>query len=602
MSRDICPQCRRNMVEQGLGDVCEGCQGIPNACPCDPISTGDMTDLLPEAVCPDGYEIEAGGVYALRADKAGSPVRVRVTWAPLFPVHVYAAPDGDQLVELAWYDRGHWTRRIVPRSVAKSGRRLVAQLGDAGLPVTDADAKLAERWLAAFEQANRSAVRTEKIARQLGWQRDGEFVTATGRPYKVEPKYDEQRAALEAHHPRGTLAGWQKAVALLRDFPAVLPSLYAGLGAALLGPLDLDSFTVDTSGRSTRGKTISVMCAASCWFDPSEKSDGMFHWRTTMIAIEKRFNLCNGLPVVVDETRTVKTPELVDSVLYQVPKNRGTPRGGGWPSMLPWRTIVLSTGEQPALSFTTHEGASARVLSVRRAPFGSDGEQSAAAAGRVREGVLASFGTAGPEFVKQLRAELSRDRRDDDGQDVGQRHATLTEKFRGHSSDIAARRAPLIACLYLAGQLAHEWGIIPFAPPEVDEWLGLFAEGDQVRNDNRPEMALDVVREVLVSHQDKMIGLAGADPRGQAERPPASGWLGHEAKEGPAVLPEKLREELKRRGYELDAVIPGWLEMGALLTKVGARPAYLINRRTGGRQAKHLIFKREVLSPEGDDE
>lgn len=595
MSRETCSQCRRNLVEQGLGDVCEGCQNFPDACPCEPISTGDMSDLLPAAVCPDGYETEAGGVYALRAAKDGSPVRVRVTWAPLFPVHVYAAPDGDQLVELAWYDRGHWTRRIVPRSVAKSGRRLVTQLGDAGLPVTDADAKLAERWLAAFEQANRSAVRTEKIARQLGWQRDGEFVTGSGAPYRVEPKYDEQRGALEAHHGRGSLAGWRKSVALLVDYPAVLPSLYAGLGAALLDPLGLDSFTVDTSGRSTRGKTISAMCGASCWFDPSEKSDGMFHWRTTMIAIEKRLNLCNGLPVVVDETRTVKTPELVDQVLYQVPKNRGTPRGGGWPSMLPWRTIVLSTGEQPALSFTTHEGASARVLSVRRAPFGSDGEQSAAAAGRVRDGVLAAYGTAGPEFIRRLRAELRRGGQGDGGDAIRQRHATLTEKFRGQS-DISARRAPFVACLYLAGQLAHEWEIIPFAPPALDDWLGLFADGDQARNDNRPEMALDVVREFIAAQQDKMLS------NGTGERPPATGWIGTMAKEGPALLPEKAREELKRRGYELDAVIPGWVEMGALVTRDNQRPKYLIPRRLGGPLAKLLIFRHEVIDLESDEQ
>jgi hypothetical protein len=309
--------------------------------------TGDVTDLLPDGVCPEGYEVVPGGVSALRLAKDGSPVRARVTWAPLYPVHIFVAPDGDQLVELAWWDGKRWTRRIVLRSVAKSGRRLVAQLGDAGLPATEADAKSVERWLAAFEQQNRPKIPMEKIARQLGWQRDGEFVTSNGGPYRVEPKYDQQRGALEAHHARGTLDRWRQAVTPLAGYPAVLPSLFAGFGAPLLDVLGLDSFTVDTSGRSTRGKTISAMCGASCWFDPSEKSDGMFHWRTTMIGVETRLNLANGLPVILDETRTVKTAELVDQVLYQVPKNRGTPRGGGWPSMLPWRVIVLSTGEQP---------------------------------------------------------------------------------------------------------------------------------------------------------------------------------------------------------------------------------------------------------------
>lgn len=590
MSVETCSQCRRELVAEGIGDVCSGCTNTPDSCPCEPITTGLVTDLLPGAELPDKYAVEPGGVFWVRETRDG-PVNVRTTWAPVIPVRVYIDPTGDHLVELAWWDHGRWITRIVARSVTKSGRRLVNELGDAGLPVTDADSKLAERWLAAFESANRTVIPREKIARQLGWQCDGQFVTSSGAPYRVEPKYDEQVGALKAHHPRGTIKQWQAAIGCLGDYPGVLPSLYSGLGAPLLELLELDSFTVDTSGRSSRGKTISVMCGASCWHDPGEKSDGMFHWRTTMIAAEKRLNLVNGLPVVIDETRIVKTPELVDQVLYQVPKNHGTPRGGGWPSMLPWRTIVLSTGEQPALSFTPHEGASARVLSVRQAPFGTS-ENGGTAAERVRAGVIANYGTAGPAFIKRLRTELAVDGY---RETLAERHRQLTEKFRGDSA-ISGRRAPLVACVYLAGHLAHEWGIIPFAPPEEAAWLGLFADGDQERNDDRPRMALDIVAEYVAAHQEAMF-----DPAGRQTAPP-TGWIGRETRDGPALLPEKVKEELKRRGYELEAVLPGWLETGAIVTRDNQRPKHLISQRIGGRSAKHLIFRREILAPEDDGE
>jgi hypothetical protein len=82
------------------------------------------------------------------------------------------------------------------------------------------------------------------------------------------------------------------------------------------------------------------------------------------------------------------------------------------------------------------------------------------------------------------------------------------------------------------------------------------------------------------------------------KHPPVTGWIGYDAKEGPALLPQKLREELKRTGYELDAVLPGWLEMGALFTLDRQRPPHLIPRRLGGTMAKHLIFRREVMTPE----
>ena len=386
--------------------------------------------------------------------------------------------------------------------------------------------------------------------------------------------------------PSGTLAAWKDAIAAARDHVIVQVGAYAGLASPLLHPLGLDSFTVDFSGRSTRGKTITAMVALSCWADPSDRSEGMLTWQTaSVIGIEKRLNLVSGLTVVVDETRLVKDPALVDAVLYMIPKNHGRPRGGGWPNMIPWRAVVVSTGEQAATSFTSHQGASARVLSVQSPPFGTDGKASRGAAETVKDGVEANYGTAGPAFAARLQARLAED--GGTGK-LRTRHQELTEMLRG-STDMTGRRAPLAACLALAAELAAEWDILPFAAPDVAAWSGMFASDEQ--RDNRPEMALDLVRQYLAAHADKMWG------SNDGSHPPASGWIGHKAKEGPALLPEKLREELRKRGYELDAVIPGWLEMGALLTKDSQRPPYLIGRRTAGHLSRHLIFRDEIIDP-----
>jgi hypothetical protein len=257
--------------------------------------------------------------------------------------------------------------------------------------------------------------------------------------------------------------------------------------------------------------------------------------------------------------------------------------------MIPWRAVVVSTGEQPATSFTSHQGASARVLSIQSPPFGTDGTTSRNAAETVKAGVEANYGTAGPAFAGRLQASLAED--GGTGKLRG-RHQELTEMLRG-STDMTGRRAPLAACLALAAELAAQWGIVPFGAPDVTTWSGLFASDEQ--RDNRPEMALDLVREYLAAHADKMYG------SGDGSRPPAGGWIGHEAREGPALLPEKLREQLRRHGYELDAVLPGWLELGALLTSGRQRPAHLIPRRTAGHQARHLVFHREVIDPEPED-
>jgi len=540
---------------------------------------------LPDGyVIPEPYIVAPDGIPLRRDDGAGY---ARVAWSWLFPVRVYVDPEGDQLVELAWRDGCRWVCRLIRRAVTKSGRKLVNEAGDAGLPVIEAEAKQAERWLAAAEAANQAAIARQPVARQLGWQADGKtFVTGQDTPWRVEPRYSDQVAALAAHHPCGTLDAWKDAIAAARDHVIVQVGAYAGLASPLLHPLGLDSFTVDFSGRSTRGKTITAMVALSCWADPSDRSEGMLTWQTaSVIGIEKRLNLVSGLTAVVDETRLVKDPALVDSVLYMIPKNHGRPRSGGWPNMIPWRAVVVSTGEQPATSFTSHQGASARVLSVQSPPFGTDGKASRGAAETAKEGVEANYGTAGPAFVTRLQARLAED--GGTGK-LRARHQELTEMLRG-STDMTGRRAPLAACLALAAELAADWEILPFGAPDVAAWSGMFASDEQ--RDNRPEMALDLVRQYLAAHADKMWG------SNDGSHPPASGWIGHKAREGPALLPEKLREELRRRGYELDAVIPGWLEMGALLTKDSQRPPYLIGRRTAGHLSRHLIFRDEIIDP-----
>ncbi|GAB3979154.1 hypothetical protein GCM10029978_073770 [Actinoallomurus acanthiterrae] len=549
------------------------------------LDTGDETgvgagvvfgaDGLPAGyTTPDGYETSSDGVWALKTVK-GEEVAIRIAWAPLVILRVFIDPAGDQLVELAWTDRGRTVRRIVrrivPRSVAKSGKRLVSALGDAGLPVIESDARGAERWLAALEACNRDVIERVPLARWLGWQDDGTFVTSQDTPRRVEVRYDEQAPALASHRPGGTFEDRQAVIKHIQPYPVAQMALYAGLAATLLHPLGLDSFTIDFSGRSTRGKTTGAMVRLSCWADPTEKGDGISSWRTTMLAVEKRLNLVRGLPVVLDETRVVKFPELVDQVLYQVPKNHGTPRGGGWPSGLPWRTILISTGEQSALSFTTHQGAAARVLAVQSPPFGTDGPDSAAAAIAVRDGLAEHFGTAGPEFVARLVEGLAKP---NGLERLIARHKVLTGTYRG-STDMTARRAPMVAALALAADLAHHWGIVPVPPPDEEVWMRLFTAVDPT--DNRPEMALDVIREYIASRGQDLWKPHTMDDQ------PHGGWIGREltidGKPTVGLLPEKLREALSRAGYELATVVPGWREIGALVDD----PKYSPPPRSGGR-------------------
>jgi hypothetical protein len=311
----------------------------------------------------------------------------------------------------------------------------------------------------------------------------------------------------------------------------------------------------------------------------------LYSWRTTPLAAEKRLNLVNGILVVFDETRTAK-PETVDHLLYQLPMNRGASRNAPWPSGLPWSTVVLSTGEQPALSFTSHQGAAARVLSVSRPPF-PGGDRVGIDACAVRDGVNEHFGHAGPSFVQHLRAA--------DEATLRKRHADLIPQVAG-SGDLAGRRAPLLAAHVLAGQLAREWGLLPFEPPSATDWQAAFQTAEET--DNRGEMALNIVRELVASH-----GQALWNPVSLAQEPNA-GWIGryieHERGRTVALLPQQLRAQLARAGYDLDAVLPAWREDGVILRVGDDRSPWTATRKCGASKARLYVFAPGTIEF-GDD-
>lgn len=555
---------------------------------------GDGLDLVTgrdDCPLPDGYQIPGGfqvtpnGIWSTDGRYGPS----RVSWAWLFPVRVYIDPDGAQWIELAWFDHGHWVSRLIRKSVAKSGRKMVAEIGDIGLPVTDSEARDAERWLAAAEASNNDTVPRLPVARQLGWQKDGTFVTGQDAPWRVEPSYPDQAAALGAHHPKGTPAGWKKATGHAKNYKVVQAGIWTGLAPVLLEPLDIDSFTTDVGGKSTRGKTITAAAALSCWCEPSQGGDGMISWQATVIQIEKRLNLCNGMLAVIDESQLATDPAAIDTVLYVVPKNHGKPRGGGYPNMIPWRVILFSTGERPITSFTANQGVSARVLSIQRAPFGAEGEAGRKAAEALSAGIAENFGLAGPAFAARVQELISTP---DGRAQLRKRHAELTEKLRGET-DMSGRRAPLIAVIALAAELANKWKITEFDEWETAEWLALFSADEQ--RDNRSEMALDVVREYIAANKERMWGSDAKD------YVPVGGWIGRYVGEDPALLHEKLSEELKRRGYQLEAVVPGWLEADVIVVSQNPalRPPWKIPQRIGtGRGTptpKHVIFRSEAI-------
>lgn len=551
----------------------------------------DLTTAFDLRGCkvPRGYRITARGVD--HTTGKDDPPWARFTYAPLVVTAAYEDPDGEQSIQLSWTDRGKTISRIVGRDIAKRGRELVKTLGSAGLPAIEGDARVLERWLAEFEAANPAAIPHEKLARNLGWQPDGTFVSSPDSGIKLEVRYDEQRVPSQAFGMAGTFEDWRAAMALLEPYTVPRIVNAASLAAPLLRPLGIPSFTVDVSSRSTKGKTTALQCGCSVWANPSENAAAISNWRGTAFAIEKRFNLVRGLPTFLDETMAVSDEGIIDYVLYQLPMNQGKDRSGGYAGALPWETILLSSGERTALSYTRNQGAAARTLCTSEAPFGDDGAE---VAREVHDAVFANYGHAGPRFAELIRKGLARD----GGRDrLKARHKELAALFRGDNA-MTGRRAPMVAVLALAEAMACKAGILPYEPLSMETWAQTFTASNAT--DNQPEMAMDVVREYIAAHSFELWPSRAPD-----DRPPLRGWLGAVKvnSEGTfiAIMPERLRTILSDAGYSLDAVLGGWVSAGYLSSAVDrGKTTYRIVTRFDGRTARCFQFTPQALTLNDD--
>ena len=159
----------------------------------------------PRTTTPEPYKVNRAGVHVLQA--FGQTQRwSQITYAPLVITKAYTDADGKKSVELAWTDRGKVVRRVVSREAVVRGRELIKSLGGDGLPVLEGDAREVERWLATFEAENVETIPTGYVARYLGWQPDGTFVSGPDGDTRVEVTYEEQKGAAAALWQRGVPA------------------------------------------------------------------------------------------------------------------------------------------------------------------------------------------------------------------------------------------------------------------------------------------------------------------------------------------------------------------------------------------------------------
>jgi uncharacterized protein (DUF927 family) len=439
------------------------------------------------AEIPRGYAITPQGSVVEVSDNGPAPITRSPVWLVAFTRDESRESWG---ALLAWLDRDGCRHE----AAVSSGRfheqslALPQELATGGLVIVPGQERALLRYLGAFDTPARF-----RSAPRVGWAEvDGAVVYVLPREViggregeRIVFQPERHAPTVTTMHARGTLDSWRDTVA--RPL-AGNPMLQFGLAAAFAGPLlkpaGLEGGGFHLFGTSTIGKTTGVQVAASVWgcgADPAEAEAAFVRkWNTTGNAMEALAAAHNDCLLALDEIGEAQAREF-GKLVYQLAGGQGKARldsGANLKAVRTWRVLTLSTGETPAQAVIEAEGRRARagqlVRMVDVPATGEDGGMVRDSHGMtaadfvhaMKRACAAHYGTAGPAFVRALRAEHA------DAQALaGAVRERLDAAEAGlmppGASDEMARVVRRFALVAVAGRLAALAGILPYSQEEV---------------------------------------------------------------------------------------------------------------------------------------
>ena len=305
----------------------------------------------------------------------------------------------------------------------------------------------------------------------------------------------------------------------------------------------------------------------SVWGNPNEHEENslLFSWDSTTVYVERASAVLHSLPIFLDESQRAKDPRFIANTLYEVAHGRGRARGNiqSVSRTRTWRTVLLSTGERPATSYTQDGGTRARCIEIGGYPFGAASPATARVVADLNIGLRNNFGHAGPIFLQAILMNRDNwDRWKDQYRKLVARLSGTVPKDAKVDPAIVDRLAHYMAAIQVAAGLVHEifafdWD---FKQPLEEMWLEIVAESNEATGEER---ALRDVLSWAHSNSHTFWGRHESDGYGNVRRP-ARGWSGRwdpgDDWNFIAFYPTVLSQVLTELHYSPDTILPGWKE------------------------------------------
>lgn len=561
-----------------------------------------------DLMVPAGYTLDMSGTYCLRQGRGGAPIKERVCHYPMIlEGYVRDVETGASMVVVAWFANTQWRRMVLTREAMAVGSDISRAAAPFGAPVHTANSNAVILYLSAFEAQNLAHFEEVKGVSRMGWLPGQEaFLVGTqlvndkgARPvqspmslcdgwgatdFVFVPSGREVERILAGYRQEGNLQEWTKAAKMASGYPLALAGLYVSMLPPLLQILGADNFVWEWSGKSSVGKTTALGLAASIWGQPRLNLEPSIvsSWRVTDVYIERMLATLGDLPMYLDDTRTASTRmkngidpvQVVYDVVSGTTKGRGTI--SGTEAKRAWRTILMSTGEEPITGDSTKLGVFARTWAIFGQPWGRTSPEAAAMVLEVESLISENYGVLGPIWIQRLMEKraswpkwkaMYREIRDQYG----------TRGAIGENGGLAGRLGKNIAAIEMCANLALN--LIPevfnwnFRPMLEDLWR--WAQSDGAGADPIMECMLGV-RNFCFANASKFY------PRGPEE--PGGGWMGiwpmpkpgGELVPGIYIRPDILMAQVKALGHPNFRVVMdewhrrGWIVVGSSQTRKGS--------------------------------
>lgn len=527
---------------------------------------------------PAGWIISKQGVHYIEDGDKGMQL---VCPVPLVLSRRLRSIDtGEEKIELAYSRDNEWHRISSERSTVFASRSII-MLADRGLPITSESARMVVKYLGALEAENLDRLPIAQSVERMGWVGASKFLPGHSDDVVLDTPPGTASLA-DAYTTAGSYDEWKMLVAAVRiEFDIARFMLSASFAAPLLRSIRQRVFIVHFWGQSRGGKTAALKLALSAWGEPDQL---IASFNATKVGLERLASFYNDLPLGVDERQVVGDKNgFVEGLVYLLGMGKGKTRGsrgGGLQSNQTWRTIALTTGEEPLSRESSHTGIKTRVLELYGQPMGDE-----KFARMTHREVGKNYGHAGPMFVGRL-IEYAREH---GNSQVELDYDSIYAKVEALSAEHMVAHISAIATVCLADMYFSQWFM---------EYTREQAEGEAVQLAERvlgmveteqesdyAERAWEWIEGWLRVNRVRFVG--DSAPREQ--------WGFRERVQGQSaqtifwVTPSVFEEHLRDAGYTSRRVLRDISSLGRIESEQrGGKTRYKVRKSWGGERVSMI--------------